>query len=163
MALFFATPLKIRSLFGIRRLDRPLEDEVARLDNLIELVVFTPRGSFTADPDFGFEYWNHEYTNVHLREFNNGQASLSEDVTRQACEDSIRNSLAAYEPSLKQVDVAMELSILSRAAQSRRKTQSKYEVRVRVAGLLDAGLGTTRRYSKTVRFLMEPTVKKVTI
>lgn len=163
MALFFATPLKIRSLFGIRRLDRPLEDEVARLDNLIELIVFTPRGSFTADPDFGFEYWNHEYTNVHLREFNNGQVSLSADVTRQSCEDSIRNSLAAYEPSLKQVDVSMELSILSRAAQSRRKTQSKYEVRVRVAGLLDAGLGTTRRYSKTVRFLMEPTVKKVII
>ena len=163
MISFLKTPLNILSLAGIRRLERTFEDEVERLDNLIELVVFTPRGSFTADPDFGSEYWNHEYTNVHLREFNNGQTDLSSEVTRQACEESIRNSLATYEPSLKQVDVAMELSVLTKREQSRRKTQSKYEVKVRVAGLLDAGLGTTRRYSKTVRFLMEPTVKKMTI
>jgi len=163
MTSYIETPLLIHSLFGLRRLDRPLDGDVARLDNLIELVVFTPRGSFTADPDFGFEYWNHEYANVHLREFNNGQTSLSTDVTRQACEESIRTSLATYEPSLKQVEVSMELSVLSRREQSHRRTQSKYEVMVHVTGLLDGGLGTTQRYSKTVRFLMEPTVKKVTI
>ena len=163
MTSYIETPLLIHSLLGIRRLDRSLDGDVARLDNLIELVVFTPRGSFSADPDFGFEYWNHEFTNVHLREFNNGQTSLSTEVTRQACEESIRTRLAAYEPSLKQVEVEMELSALTRKEQSYRRTQSKYEVTVHVTGLLDGGLGTTQRYSKTVRFLMEPTVKTISI
>ena len=41
------------------RLVRNIEDHITKLDNLVELIVFTPRGSFAADPDFGFEYWSH--------------------------------------------------------------------------------------------------------
>lgn len=161
--MYTKVPLKIQNNEGERSIDRPLMDYVARLDNLVELVVFTPRGSFAADPDFGFEYWNHEYSNVHFREFNNGQKTLSTEVTKQVCIDSVRNSLATYEPSLKHVDVMMELSALSSEEQARRKTKSKYEVVVQVKGDLDNGLGTIRTYSKTIRFLMEPTAKKMII
>ena len=35
-------------------INREIEDRTAIIDNLIELIVFTPRGSFPADPDFGF-------------------------------------------------------------------------------------------------------------
>ena len=158
MPSFIKSPLQIRRQEGSCLLARPLDDVVARLDNLIELVVFTRKGSFTADPDFGFDYWNHEFSNVHFREFNNGQGGTME-ASKQDCEDSIRNSLAAYEPAFRQVDVVMELSDVSSKDQARRKTLSKYEVRVRVDGLLSDGLGTARMYSKTVRFLMEPTAK----
>jgi hypothetical protein len=160
---YIGTPVEIKNRDGLRTISRTLQDEVARLDNLVELVVFTPRGSFTSDPDFGFEYWNHEYANVHFREFNNGQGSVVTEVTRQTCEDSVRESILAYEPGLKQIDVAMELKSLSAEEQRKRKTLSRYEVVVRVDGLLDNGLGTTRVYSKRVSFLMEPTAKKMTI
>ena len=160
MTPYIKTPLQINGSEEERTLDRPLHDDIARLDNLVELVIFTPRGSFPADPDFGFEYWNHEYSNVHFREFNNEQKTLSTEVTRQACIDSVRDSLATYEPALKHVEVSVELSALSLESQLKRKTKSKYEVMVRVDGELDNGLGTMRPYSKTISFLMEPTVKK---
>jgi hypothetical protein len=159
MSSFLKSPLRIRKQEGGHQLARPLDSEVARLDNLIELVVFTRRGSFTADPDFGFEYWNHEFSNVHVREFNNGQEGGAMEASKKLCEDSIRDSLAAYEPSFRQVDVVMELTAVSSKDQSRKKSLSKYEVRVRVDGLLGDGLGTARMYSKTVRFLMEPTAQ----
>ena len=161
MTSYLKTPLLIMSNDGVRILNRPLQDEVPKLDNLVELVVFTPRGSFVADPDFGFEYWNHEYTNVYLRDFSNGQKTIATEVTRKVCEDSIRKSIASYVPTLKHVDVEMQLLELSNSKQSKRKTSSKYEVIVEVKGELDNGLGTMRPYSKTIRFLMEPTAKTI--
>lgn len=158
MKYFLKSPLVIHNNDGVRVLNRPIQDDISRLDNLVELVVFTPRGSFVADPDFGFEYWNYEYVNVHFREFNNDQ-----DVTQQACKDSIRNSLYMYEPNLKHVEVSIQLAALTDSEQAKRKTWSKYEVIVHVKGELDNGLGTLRTYSKTIRFLMEPTAKKMTI
>jgi hypothetical protein len=54
----------------------------------------------------------------------------------------------------------MELSALDNNKPSGRKTNSKYEVRVTIEGMLADGLGTMQNYSKTIRFLMEPTAKK---
>ena len=135
------------------------------LDNLVELVVFTPRGSFAADPDFGFEYWNHEFSNVHYREFNNSQLGkvakgLQNEVTKKECEDSIRISLATYEPMLKNVTVSIVLNTAGERLPRRRKMASKYEVNVVVEGQLDDGLGTLQPYRKNVVFLVEPTVKR---
>ena len=62
---FISTPLVFRHS-GASIL-RDINDRITMLDNLVELVVFTPRGSFTADPDFGFEYWNHEYSRMRSR------------------------------------------------------------------------------------------------
>ena len=102
MMEYIGTPLNISD---DGQLVRDVNERITMLDNLVELIVFTPRGSFEADPDFGFEYWNHEYSNVHYREFNNSQLGkgsfgLHNDVTRKECEESIRNSLATYEPML---------------------------------------------------------------
>lgn len=145
---------------GAYVVSRTLPDDVARMKNLVELVIFTPRGSFTADPDFGFEYWNHEYANVFFRDFNNGQGSVVAEVTKQACEDSIRDSILAYEPAVKQIDVSMELRTLSPAELHKRKTLSRYEVLVHVSWWQDDGLGVLRDYDTEVRFLMEPTAIK---
>lgn len=157
--MFHKVPLHINKEGGSLRIERMPLDAVERLDNLAELVVFTPRGSFVGDPDFGFEYWNHEYANVNFREFNNGQETLGNEVTRRTCEDSIRDSIRAYEPSLKHIEVTMELQTITPSEQTMRKSKSKYEVVVQIEGELDCGLGTTREYTKTIRFFMEPTVK----
>lgn len=147
---------------------RDIEDKVAMIDNLVELIVFTPRGSFDADPDFGFEYWNHEFSNVHYREFNNDHTGmystgLTNEISRKECQESIRQSLATYEPQLKQVAVSIELDAAKADSQRKKKVMSKYIVTITVDGVIDDGLGTTIQYKKNVSFLMEPTAKKYRI
>lgn len=71
---FVSTPLQF--VDSGTKIVRDIEDRILMLDNLVELIVFTPRGDFEADPDFGFEYWNHEFSNVHYREFNASQSSI---------------------------------------------------------------------------------------
>lgn len=160
---FISTPLVFQQ--NGASILRDIDDHIRMLDNLVELIVFTPRGSFAADPDFGFEYWNHEYSNVHYREFNNSQLGkltkgLQNEVTKKECEDSILNSLATYEPMLKNVTVSIVLDTAENKQIRRKKTASKYEVNVVVEGQLDDGLGTLQPYRKSVVFLVEPTVKR---
>lgn len=161
---FISTPLAYQSS-STELLNRNLESEIELLDNLIELIAFTPRGSFLADPDFGFEYWNHEYSNVQYRTFNSGQGVLlgtkiGQEVTKLECQDSIRQSLLTYVPQLTKVEVSVELNAAQYGErQSKRKVQSKHIVSIIVEGELDNGIGTSR-YKKKIEFLMEPSAKK---
>ena len=158
---FINAPLKFlkkESSVGVRR---DLDSKIKMLDNLIELIVFTPKGSFAADPDFGFEYWCHEYSNLHHNTFNNGHGlqGFSTDVTKMDCQESIRKSLQVYEPHMKNVNVSIEINPINESHQ-RRKVKSKYEVKVRVNGTIDDGLGVMMQYEKIISFYMEPTVKQ---
>lgn len=159
---FVSTPIQF--IDSGTKLLRNIEDRMLMLDNLVELIVFTPRGDFEADPDFGFEYWNHEFSNVHYREFNASQgtktSSLYNEITKKECEDSIKQSLAAYEPMLKNVTVNIELDAASQRQRRKRRVVSKYAVNVIVEGGIDDGLGVLRPYRKVVVFLVEPTVKR---
>ncbi len=160
---FISTPLVFLDLGT--RINRDIENRQKMLDNLVELVVFTPRGQFDADPDFGFEYWNHEFSNVHYREFNTSQTGrvangLYNEVTKKECEESIKQSLTSYEPMLKDVIVNIGLDQADGKQTRRKRVHSKYEITVSVEGRLDDGLGTMRPYSKKVVFLVEPTAKR---
>ena len=165
---FSSTPLTFKnSDIGIS-IVRDIEERISMLDNLVELIVFSPRGSFNGDPDFGFEYWNHEYSNVHYREFNNEQTGLSSgglynEITKKECQESIRRSLLTYAPQLKQVIVSMELNSAEAEKQLKKKIPSKYMVTIMVKGIIDDGLGTVCKYEKNVMFLIEPTAKKYRI
>lgn len=163
---FIKTPLIYENNIGI--IARSLEERVAMIDNFIELIVFSPKGSFIADDDFGFEYWNHEYSNVHFRSFNHGQNGtysngLYNEVTLKECKESIEKSLSIYEPQLKQVYVSIELGSIKTENESNHKLLSKYEVTIVITGVLDDGLGTIVPYKKEISFLMEPTVKRIKI
>ena len=61
-----------------------LERESGELENcinsILDLIVFTPKGTFSADPEFGFEYWNHEFSNINVREFNNSYMGMVADA-----------------------------------------------------------------------------------
>lgn len=147
---------------------RSLDERIAMIDNFIELIVFSPRGSFIADDEFGFEYWNYEYSNVHFLSFNHGQNTnysngLYNEVTLKECKESIENSLKVYEPQLKHVNVSIELGTVSAGGNTGSKLLSKYEVTIKISGMLDDGLGTLMPYNKDVSFLMEPTVKRINI
>ena len=158
---FIKTPLTYEDNTGI--IARTLEERVAMID-----IVFSPKGSFIADDDFGFEYWNHEYSNVHFRSFNHGQNGtysngLYNEVTLKECKESIEKSLSIYEPQLKQVNVSIELGSIKTENESNHKLLSKYEVTIIITGVLDDGLGTIAPYKKEISFLMEPTVKRIKI
>lgn len=89
---------------------------------------------------------------------------LYNDVTRKECQESIRKSLETYEPLLNHVEVSIELNAVDDdRLYKRKKVFSKYEVVVRVVGILSDGLGMARKYEKKVMFFMEPTVKQLTI
>ena len=166
MDKFISTPLTFIELHSGNavHLGRDIDNRIEMLDNLIELIVFTPRGSFDADPDFGFEYWNHEYSNIHYMDFNNdnsGTAISYNEVTKRECQESIRLSLLTYYPQLKNVTVLIDLAIADAEKQRRKKVMSKYSVKVTVKGVISDGLGTNRDYSKDVIFLVEPTSKQL--
>ncbi len=166
---YIGTPLQYTKDGLSISLERNLDNRIKMIDNFIELIVFTPKGSFVADPDFGFEYWNHEYSNIHYRNFNNGHTGftmggLYNDVTRKECQDSIRKSIETYDNQLKQIDVSIELNGIDHTkAKGKKSIFSKYEVVVKVTGMLDDGLGVYKPYEKLISFYMEPTVKKLTI
>lgn len=146
------------------RLKRSLDNRIATIDNLVELIVFTPKGSFLADPEFGFEYWNHEYANVHYRSFNYGQTVSTADgryreISKAECQESIRRSLATYEPDLKDVNISIELNAAPHERRGNKKVLSKHVVKIIVEGAVENGPGTYSPYKKEVVFLMEPTIK----
>lgn len=145
---------------------RDIEERITMLDNLVELIVFTPRGSFNADPDFGFEYWDHEYSNVNDTQFNNnntGRDNMSNESTKMKCQESIRQSLNTYAPDLKNVEVSMNLSAADSDKQGRKKVLSRHMVAIVVRGDLEDGLGTVLDYNKEVTFFIEPTAKRIKI
>lgn len=85
---------------------------------------------------------------------------LQNDITKKECEDSIRDSLATYEPMLKNVTVNIVMEAAYEKGAHRKKIPSKYELNVVVDGMLDDGVGTRRPYRKIVTFYVEPVVKK---
>ncbi|MCH5224522.1 MAG: hypothetical protein J1D77_00935 [Muribaculaceae bacterium] len=158
---FSALPLSI-DLKKRPSLQKEEGDEKQCIDNFIDLLIFTPKGSFTADPDFGFEYWNHEFSNFDVKEFNNnymGVLSTGASVDRLShkdCEDSLRSGIEQYEPRLLEPKVRIDLRINQK--KGRKKIQSKYEMHITIGGKIKEGLGM-KDYEKKVVFMVEPMLK----
>lgn len=137
------------------------------IDSIIDLIVFTAKGTFSADPEFGFEYWNHEFSNINVIEFNNSymglmsSSSTLNDISRKQCETSLKESILTYEPRLLNPEVKIELEINEKVRKS--KSQSKYEMRILINGFMDDGLGILRQYEKKIAFMVEPTARKISI
>lgn len=162
MSDYTAIPLAI-SLERVQ-LTKESEDIEKCVDSILDLIIFTPKGSFAADPEFGFEYWNHEFSNVNIREFNNSYIGMMSsdrslnDITRKQCETSLLDSIMTYEPRLLRPEVKIELDINTKVR--KKNAQSKYEMRILVSGFLDDGLGVTRPYEKRISFMVEPIAKR---
>ena len=109
-----STPLDYSKTHPQVIVKRNLKTEEAIIDNLLDLIVFTPKGSFLADPEFGFEYWGQEYSNPQYSDFNSGSnridGKVSQTVTKDECEASIKQSLGTYAPQLINVKVTVELN-----------------------------------------------------
>lgn len=146
-------------------LEQESGDVEKSIDGILDLIVFTPKGAFIADPDFGFEYWNHEFSNINVREFNNNYLGMVSNVktfneiSRKQCEKSLKESILSYEPRLQHPEVRVELDINDK--KSRKSMPSKYEMKILITGSLDDGLGIMRPYEKRISFMVEPIAKKL--
>lgn len=140
---------------------RDIDEQRAMLDNLVELAVFTPKGSFNADPDFGLEYWNEEYANVNDSQFNNNAQRDEYTLlsTKERCEAGIAQNIIDYAPEqLKIRDVFVNMSMSD--DDDVLNSPSRHKVVIFVSAKLDDGLGTTTDYVREVSFMVEPTVIK---
>lgn len=160
---YISTPIDFGDSLSSITPKRNIDSQTAMIDNLIELIAFTPYGSCAADPEFGFEYWNHEYVNIQYRTFNNGQVSTVADgtrreITKSECQDSIKRSLSIYAPQLKNANVSVELNSAN-AERHHKKVQPKHKVSITVEGDIDSGI-SVQHYKKEVVFFMEPTTKR---
>lgn len=149
-------------------IEREIEDQIAMLDNLVELVTFTPIGSFNADPDFGLEYWNYEYANISDTQFNTDaeRDEYTKKSLKEQCEDSIKNSIKAYAPeklNISDIAVTMNLKDDNINNLGTRKIYSHHAVVIHISAKLDNGLGTSFQYNREVSFMVEPTAKKIKI
>lgn len=166
MTSHISIPLSI-NLSPFPKFDKESGDVESCINNILDLIVFTPKGTFVADPEFGFEYWNHEFSNINVREFNNsymGMVSDSQtlnDVSRRQCEQSLKESILSYEPRLLNPEVKIELEINNTVR--KRKSQSKYEMRIVINGSIDDGLGIVRPFEKRISFMVEPIARKISI
>ncbi len=166
MSAYTSIPLSINvsDSYSLEKESGELENCI---NNILDLIVFTPKGTFSADPEFGFEYWNHEFSNINVREFNNSymgmmaDAQSLNDVSRKQCELSLKESIIAYEPRLINPEVKIELEINDKVR--KRKSQSKYEMRILISGSIDDGLGIVRPFEKKISFMVEPTAKEINI
>ncbi|MBD5311855.1 MAG: GPW/gp25 family protein [Bacteroides sp.] len=166
MSEFTGIPLSIQSSPTLY-LKKEEGDIDKCIDSILDLIVFTPKGAFSADPDFGFEYWNHEFSNLNVREFNNNYIGMVtttkalNDISRKQCEESLRNSILTYEPRLHNPEVKIELILNTKPG--KRNIQSKYEMKILIAGKIDDGLGITRPYEKRIAFMVEPIAHRKSI
>lgn len=135
-------------------------DPEAAIDHILDLIVFTPTGACVADPEFGFEYWNHEFANINIREFNNYAIGFEDTscepqgLSRQQCEESLRTSIIAYVPNLLSPIVKVELEPILEVRHRKRK--SKYTMNILISGSIPQGLGVNRQYEKKISFMVEP-------
>ena len=147
------------------KIERTIKERITMMDNLVELVVFTPRGSFHADPDFGLEYWNYEYANFSDTQFNNniGLDEYSQQSAKERCEASIAESIMAYAPDklkIREIHVTM---CMEDNETTRKGEWSHHKVGICITAKIDDGLGTTFDYDRSISFMVEPTVKKISI
>lgn len=145
---------------------RDIEERITMMDRLVELIVFTARGSFNADPDFGLEYWNHEYSNVSDSQFNNNirYDEYHNEGLKERCEKSIAQSIIAYAPEkLKLSDVRVTMNLMDDIVHQRNrpKRYSHHQGVIQVTANFDDGMGTKFRYnSKELFFMTEPMARR---
>ena len=154
------------------KISRPLNNTIMMIDNWVDTVIFTSIRRFKGDEDFGFSFWDNELIAMNLRDFNNGsdykivkdkrngrdrKEQMSLAGIRQ-CECSIRDSIAIYIPSLKDIQVDVQLS-MEKSEFSQRGRGSKYVVRILIKGKLTLSeyAGTSdENYQRRVEFFMDP-------
>ncbi|MFH1119809.1 MAG: GPW/gp25 family protein [Bacteroidota bacterium] len=76
----------------------------ASIDDFIDLLVFTHPGECKFAYDFGFSFWETEFSNLTVERFNNSE------YPRKRYEENLKETIQKYEPNLTDVKVEILLS-----------------------------------------------------
>lgn len=117
---------------------------IRSVDEHIELLLTTHMGEYKYDHDFGFVIWQREFENMEIDKFN------THSHPKQEIEESIKKTLAKFEPRLKKV----EIDILFVYKKLFKGKSIKYFVDVTVRGVIVNNIET--EYAKKFQFAMGP-------
>lgn len=162
--MYHNIPIKINDQF---KLQKDIEQIKSSIDAFLELIIFTPRGGFRADYDFGFEFWNNEFQNILIEDFNQSlnESTLvsrrGDSTSKTQCVRSLKKTIETYETRLKNVRIEMNLQAASdsRSRSKRNIYNSKYEVEIVIEGEIQLQY-TTEQYYKRILFTVGPAIKK---
>lgn len=165
---YISAPISFVSTGDSLSPERSINDSIAMLDNLIEMIALTPKGSFNADPDFGFEYWDPVFADVSAMQYNTatGLDEYSRQGIKERCEAGIAECVMAYAPAslrVSDVNVVMNLKDDKVRIIGSRKVYFHREVELSVSAKIDDGMGTMRDYAREITFMMEPILKRTGI
>lgn len=143
------------------RVERNIQECITMMDNLVELIVFTPRGSFNADPDFGFEYWNYEFINVSGKDFNTnvGLDEYSQQSAKERCETSIAENILAYVP--EKLGISNVIVDMSMQDYKHKGVDLCRKVVIDVSAKFNGGTGTECNYNHKISFMVEPQIREI--
>ncbi|MCD4732565.1 MAG: GPW/gp25 family protein [Bacteroidales bacterium] len=117
------------------------------VDEHIELIIMTHMGEYKHDKDFGFVLWEREFVNIEIEKFN------THNNPKQDIETNLKNTLAKFEPRLKNINV----DILFIYKKTFRGKKIKYFVNITVKGILVNMM--EHDYEKSFQFAMGPLYK----
>ncbi len=161
MMKFISVPIKfIQSDIGLE-CERPIENFGKIIDNLVEMIALTPKGTFTADPDFGFEFWDPLYGDIdnYMLNTNPDKIEIRRHRSKELCEREFIECIINYAPpSIKFYEISAEISCKNDKIQLRDsgKFFSYREVTIAISAKIDGGMGTQQDYYHEVSFMMEP-------
>jgi hypothetical protein len=124
-------------------------DEKTSIDQFLELIVFTHPGECKFAYDFGFSFWETEFSNISVDSFN------SNENPRKKFEENLKKTIVNFEPRLDNIKVDIHLSQSETVIH---KMKIKYLVTIKIQAVIK-GI-QPKPYQKTIAFSMGPVVKK---
>ena len=158
--MYYQTPLNISE----ENLSIAQEASSVResIDSFLELAVFTPKGSFKPDADFGFEFWSNEFQNFVIKNFNSRTSddkllnNRGEKTNKDACERGLKKCIELYETRLSNVRVEMNLE----QKNSSGINEIKYDVHLKISGEMEIDKFVSENYTKEIRFSVGPVIRR---
>jgi hypothetical protein len=119
------------------------------IDDFIDLIIFTHPGECKFAYDFGFNFWETEFSNLTVERFNNSE------YPRKLYEENLKETIQKYEPNLTDVRVEIFLS-------DEELMISKLKINFFVVIFVHGFIKGIRKepYRKNVIFSLGPVIKK---
>ena len=165
--MFYKTPVHIEDNLSFQRESESIRESI---DTFLELLIFTPRGGFKADYDFGFEFWSNEFQNIVIEDFNQhiNESVLvnrrGDSTDQRNCIRNLKKAIEMYEPRLQNVKIEMNLKQKDNTQKSYLRNEvedhTKYDVFLTIRGDIYLGMGNTEGFMKQVTFAVGPAFKK---
>jgi len=164
--MYYKAPLQLNEKIGLLHVTKSIRESI---DAFLELIIFTPKGGFKADYDFGFEFWSNEFQNLMVEDFNQhiNETELvnrkGDYTNRKNCLRELKKTIEFYEPRLDSVKIDLNLrqkNQIKNNLENKDEDQTKYDVVIVIRGEIHTINNTKENYLKQIVFTVGPAIKK---